>query len=69
MMIPERFLELQERIHYEARNFKLHKEKGPPILSQNEILKYKCLHACICIRLLLYPNNHGYVHSYIDVYA
>ena len=47
MMIPESFLNLQERIHFEARYFRLHKEKGPPILSWNEILKYDCMYAYI----------------------
>ena len=46
MMIPESYLELQQRIHSEARYFKQHQEKGPPILSWNDILKYEfgCIH-------------------------
>ena len=44
VMIPESFLNLQDRIHFEARYFRLHKEKGPPILSWKEILKYECMH-------------------------
>ena len=54
MMIPESFLNLQERIHFEARYFRLHKEKGPPILSWNEILKYECMYM---------HTLHTYVHK------
>ena len=41
MMIPENYLKFQERIHSEASYFRRHKEQRPPILSWDEILKYK----------------------------
>ena len=40
MMIPKSYLELQQRIHSEANYLKQHQEKGPPILSWNDIFKY-----------------------------
>ena len=44
MMIPESYLQLQEIICCEAKDFRLHKEKGPPILLWNDILKYESVH-------------------------
>ena len=41
MMVPENYLKFQERIHSEASYCRLHKEKRPPVLSWDEILKYK----------------------------
>ena len=60
MMIPESYLGLQQRIHSEASYFKMHQEKGPPILSWNDIVKYEsaCIHnihvwdACMYMRVL-----------------
>ena len=49
MMIPENYLQLQQRIHTEARSFGLHKERGPPILSWNDILKYESVHVATYI--------------------
>jgi len=37
--IPVKYLELQNRIIAEATYYRRHKEKGPPILSWDEIIK------------------------------
>ena len=40
IMIPNKYLTLQERIIAEAGHFRLYKEKrGPPILSWNQMLE------------------------------
>ena len=42
MMIPDKYLQLQEKIIAEASNFRLYKKKrGPPILSWKQILEYE----------------------------
>jgi len=41
MMVPENYLKFQERIQAEASYCRLHREKRPPILSWDEILKYE----------------------------
>ena len=47
MMIPESYLTLQQRIHSEASSSKQDQEKGPPILSWNDILKYVYMNPCM----------------------
>ena len=51
MMVPEKYLKFQERIYAEASYCRLHKEKRPPILSWDEMLKY-VLQYVICHNVL-----------------
>ena len=49
--IPVKYWELQDRINVEAAYYRRHKEKGPPILSWDEIIKYVIMYIrCMCVR-------------------